>query len=142
MLLQMTPQQHYPANTILVVEDYGPSATVAILMLEHLGFNVIAAENGHQAVVTVWNAATPFAAILMDLQMNDMDGFETTRRIREIESERGFRHPIIGVTAHALTGDRERCLAAGMDDYISKPVHPEILASTLRRFLPESHISW
>jgi CheY-like chemotaxis protein len=68
----------------------------------------------------------------MDVQMHGMDGLETTRHIREDESQGGPRHTIIGVTAHALAGDRERCLAAGMDDYISKPVLPDILAQKLR----------
>jgi two-component system, sensor histidine kinase len=60
-----------------------------------------------------------------------MDGFETTRRIRELEKAKGFRHYIIGVTAHALAGDRERCLEAGMNQYMSKPVQPDILAQKL-----------
>jgi signal transduction histidine kinase len=125
-----TPQQLH--GHILVVEDYGPNIMVATMMLEELGFRVETAENGRQAIERVERAQAPFTAILMDVQMHGMDGLETTRRIRALEQERGLPpHFIIGVTAHALAGDRERCLSAGMDDYISKPVHLEILASKL-----------
>ena len=67
----------------------------------------------------------------MDVQMQDMDGYETTRRIRALEQKKGLHHYIIGVTAHALAGDREKCLEAGMDDYMSKPVNPDLLAQKL-----------
>jgi len=118
-------------GTILVVEDYMPNVMVITMMLEDLGFEVLAAENGMQAIGIVANRNEPFTAILMDVQMHEMDGLEATRRIRALEPGKGFRQPIIGVTAHALAGDRERCISAGMDDYISKPIHPEILASRL-----------
>ena len=65
--------------------------------------------------------------------MHEMDGLETTLRIRELEAARGIRNTIIGVTAHALAGDRDRCLAAGMDDYVSKPINPDVLESKLKR---------
>ena len=119
------------SGTVLIVEDYAPNIMVATMMLEDLGFTVATAENGRQAIDAVTNAEKPFLAILMDVQMYDMDGLETTRRIRELEITKGQRNTIIGVTAHALTGDRERCIAAGMDDYVSKPIHPDILAAKL-----------
>lgn len=119
-------------GTVLLVEDYAPNVLVASMMLENLGFTVVAAEDGKKALAYVQEASAPFVAILMDVQMQGMDGFETTGKIREMEAEKGFRHTIIGVTAHALAGDRERCIAAGMDDYLSKPIHPDILASKLR----------
>ncbi len=118
-------------GTVLVVDDYPPNVMVASLMLEHLGFDVDVAPDGADALDKVAMRTSPYTAILMDVQMPEMDGFETTRRVREIESEKGFRHYIIGVTAHALAGDRERCLEAGMDQYMSKPVHPDILAQKL-----------
>ena len=141
-----TPAKHTPAplpetdketcqGTVLVVEDYLPNIMVASMMLENMGFNVVTSENGQQAIEQIANATTPFTAILMDVQMQGIDGLETTRRIRQMEHGKDFRHVIIGVTAHALAGDRERCLAAGMDDYISKPIHPEILSSKLRQIL-------
>jgi two-component system, sensor histidine kinase len=67
----------------------------------------------------------------MDVQMQDMDGFEATKQVRAIEKEKGIRHFIIGVTAHALAGDRDKCLDAGMDDYMSKPIHPDLLAQKI-----------
>lgn len=120
-------------GTVLLVEDYAPNIMVATMMLEDLGYTVVSADNGASALALVEGSAVPYVAILMDVQMQDMDGLETTRRIREMEQKKGFRHTIIGVTAHALAGDRERCLGAGMDDYISKPIHPEVLASKLRQ---------
>lgn len=119
--------------TVLVVEDYGPNIMVATLMLEEIGYSVAIAESGQEALDKLQAAKEPFLAILMDVQMYGMDGLETTRRIREMERAQGRSHIIIGVTAHALAGDRERCLAAGMNDYISKPIHPDILADKLAR---------
>jgi CheY-like chemotaxis protein len=104
---------------------------VATLMLEHLGYSADVARSGSEAIEKIKNITAPYSAILMDVQMQGMDGFETTRRIRVLEKEKGFMHFIIGLTAHALAGDRERCLEAGMDDYMSKPVHPDILAQKL-----------
>ena len=124
---------------VLIVEDYEPNIMVLSLMLEELGYDTVAATSGAEALTLIRDAlsddgAGPFHAILMDVQMHGMDGLETTSCIRESEIEnpgRVPRHTIIGVTAHALAGDRERCLAAGMDDYISKPVLPDILAQKL-----------
>jgi len=118
-------------GTVLVVEDYAPNVMVISMMLENLGFEVIAAENGMKAIDIVEGRDTPFTAIFMDVQMQEMDGLEATQRIRQIEQTKNFRQTIIGVTAHALAGDRERCISAGMDDYISKPIHPDILATRL-----------
>ena len=115
---------------VLVVEDYEPNVMVLSLMLEELGYDTVAAMSGREALDLI-GEAPPFHAILMDVQMHGMDGLDTTRHIRAVEKSGGPRHTIIGVTAHALAGDRERCLAAGMDDYISKPVLPGILAQKL-----------
>jgi len=120
-------------KTILVVEDYAPNMLVARLMLEDMGFEVTTAENGIKAIELVQDQKTSFSAILMDVQMEGMDGYETTRKIRKIEQEKKGRNFIIGVTAHALAGDRDRCLSAGMDEYISKPIHPDILSQKLSK---------
>ena len=116
---------------ILLVEDYPANAMVATLMLENLGFSVETATCGSEALEHVEKSNKPYSAILMDVQMHDMDGYETTRRIREIEKDRKYRNRIIGVTAHALAGDKERCIEVGMDDYMSKPINPGILADKL-----------
>jgi len=129
-------EENHPAaiqngGTILIVEDYAPNEMVARLMLEGMGYKVVAVETGEEAIKIVTSAAETFLAILMDVQMQGMDGLETTRRIHDLEAVSGVRQTIIGVTAHALAGDRERCLSAGMDDYISKPIHPDILEAKL-----------
>lgn len=116
---------------VLLVEDYPANVMVASLMLEELGYEVEAVSCGADAVASMEKAKAPYAAVLMDVQMNGMDGYETTRRLRAIEAKHGVRHRIIGVTAHALAGDRERCLDAGMDDYMSKPIHMDTLARKL-----------
>ncbi len=120
---------HMPS--VLLVEDYPPSILVGTLMLEHLGYAVETASCGPEAIEKVGAASKPFMAILMDVQMPGMDGFEALNLIRKLEREKGYRNTIIAVTAQALAGDRERCLAAGMDDYISKPISPHILAQKL-----------
>lgn len=122
-------------RTVLIVEDYAPNVMVASMLLEDLGFSVIVAENGIDAIAAVQDPANQFIAILMDMQMHGMDGLETTRRIREWEKTQDIHHTIIGLTAHALAGDRERCISAGMDDYMSKPVHPDILAAKLKNLV-------
>jgi CheY-like chemotaxis protein len=124
-------EQIVDQGAILLVEDYPPNVMVATMMLENLGFSVVAVNCGEAALQKIRANSQPYLAILMDVQMHDMDGFETTRLIRLLEQEKGFRQPILGVTAHALAGDRERCLEAGMDDYMSKPIHPDILAQKL-----------
>jgi signal transduction histidine kinase len=133
------PPQDYSAPVVadgakpavLIVEDYEPNIMVLSLMLEELGYDTIAATSGREAL-DLLESNPPFHAILMDVQMHGMDGLDTTRHIRAGEKAGDPRHTIIGVTAHALAGDRERCLMAGMDDYISKPVLPDILAQKLR----------
>ena len=119
------------AATVLLVDDYPPGLLVGTLMLEYLGYQVEGITCGQEAIDKVRAATIPYVAILMDIQMPDMNGFEATKRIRAIETEKGYTNVIIAVTAHAMTGDRERCLQAGMNDYISKPIHPDILAQKL-----------
>ena len=102
---------------------------MATRFLEKQGYTVDAATDGRQAVAKV--KAGNFDLILMDVQMPEIDGFEATAAIREMEKAKGGHIQIIAMTAHALKGDRERCLAAGMDGYISKPFRPEELLTEI-----------
>jgi two-component system sensor histidine kinase/response regulator len=119
---------------ILVVEDNEVNQLVARATVTKFGFDVDVVANGAEAVDAT--RATPYAAVLMDCHMPVMDGFEATRAIRSRDGQ--YRHlPIIAMTAGALDGDRERCLAAGMDDYLSKPVDAAELDAALTRWVPE-----
>jgi CheY-like chemotaxis protein len=120
--------------SILLVEDNPVNREVAVGMLESLGCATDAAENGWMALKAM-NAAT-YDAVLMDCQMPVMDGLAATGEIRRREQASGAaRVPIIALTANAMEGDRERCLAAGMDDFLSKPFTQQQLATLLRRWL-------
>lgn len=114
---------------VLVVEDNYVNQKVIRRTLEKWGIAVEIAENGQQALE--WLARAPFHLVLMDCQMPIMDGYEATRRIRAYEATRGLHIPIITLTANALEGDREKCLECGMDDYLSKPINPDLLWSKL-----------
>ncbi|GAB6042453.1 hybrid sensor histidine kinase/response regulator [Endothiovibrio diazotrophicus] len=116
---------------VLLVEDNAINRQVAGEMLESLGLRVSLAHNGREAVEAV--AGECFDLVLMDVQMPEMDGFEATRRIRGAGGRDDL--PIIALTAHAMEGDRERCLTAGMNDHISKPIDPEPLFDTLVRWI-------
>jgi signal transduction histidine kinase/ligand-binding sensor domain-containing protein/CheY-like chemotaxis protein len=117
---------------VLLVEDNPINQRLALRLLEKNGHHVTVAGNGREALETLERLGWNFDAVLMDIQMPEMDGLETTREIRRIESS-GTRHlPIVAVTAHALKRDRERCLEAGMDDYVSKPIDSELLLRLLQ----------
>jgi len=116
---------------ILLVEDNAVNQLVASRMLQQYGCDVGTADDGQQAIDAV--QAAEYDLILMDCQLPGIDGYEATRTIR---AGSGHRIPIIALTAHAMSGERERCLAAGMDDYLSKPVRREALVTTLARWLP------
>jgi PAS domain S-box-containing protein len=120
---------------ILLVEDNEVNRTLVTRLLGKQGHHVVVARNGKEAVAAVEQASRgAFDLILMDVQMPEMDGFETTSAIRARELLTGGRVPIIAVTAHAMKGDRERCLGAGMDGYLSKPVQVQQLLNLLREF--------
>ena len=120
---------------VLVVEDNQTNQIVIRGMLENLGCRIDMAENGWEAVNAVENI--PYDLVFMDCHMPRVDGYEASRRIRQNEAQSGNRHlPIIALTAHAMKGDREMCLAAGMDDYLSKPCSDSQLQSILKKWLP------
>ena len=116
---------------ILLVEDNPVNQSVIEAMLRSLGFEVVTALDGLQAVEQVLEQR--FAAVLMDCRLPVVDGYEATRRIRLLPN--GAQVPIIALTANALQGDRERCLAAGMNDYLSKPFKRTELQQVLQRWL-------
>jgi signal transduction histidine kinase/DNA-binding response OmpR family regulator len=119
-------------SRVLVVEDNAANLKVTVRMVERLGYRADVANNGVEAVSILQRV--PYDAVLMDCQMPEMDGYEATRRIRSHE-DAGRHVPIIAMTAAALAGDRERCLAAGMDDYLSKPVKLHVVAALLERWI-------
>jgi two-component system, sensor histidine kinase and response regulator len=117
--------------SILLAEDNVVNRAVAAAILERRGHSLVHAVNGREAVEAA--AREAFDLIFMDVQMPEMDGLEATSRIREAEQATGRHTPIAAMTAHAMAGDRERCLAAGMDEYISKPLNKAELLALLER---------
>ena len=114
---------------VLVVEDNNVNQLVAIGQIQRLGHACVVASNGAEAIDLV--AREPFDIVLMDIQMPDMDGYEATRRIRQLPPSKR-EVPVIALTAHALAGEREKCIAAGMNDYLAKPVSLEQLGAVVR----------
>jgi CheY-like chemotaxis protein len=124
-----------PSLRILVVEDNAVNTKVAMHLLKKLGLKASAAANGREAMATL--AEHPFDLVFMDVQMPEMDGYEVTRAIRSGKAgERNLTIPIVALTASALKADREECFAAGMNDYIVKPVYLNNLAEVIRRLPP------
>ncbi|MDX2252760.1 MAG: response regulator [Nitrospira sp.] len=153
LVTRHTLADHRPRQRILIVEDNLINQKLAVRMAEKLGYQAFVAENGEEALKAL--ETEDFAVVIMDCQMPVMDGFEATRRIRERESSlmtrdmpnetrdpEGNRRPghipIIAVTANAMQGDRENCLAAGMDDYLAKPIQMETLRAVLHRWAAPS----
>ena len=120
---------------ILLVEDNEINQVLAVSLLKTRGHRVTLASNGREAVE--WYRKDRFDLILMDVQMPEMDGFAATRAIRSLERDAPRPAvPIVAMTAHAMAGDREKCIAAGMDDYVSKPIEPELLFSVIDKLAP------
>ena len=147
---------------ILLAEDNITNQQVALGILKKLGLRADAVANGEEVLIAL--ETLPYDLVLMDVQMPEMDGYEATRRIRNYEkiimndefgmmkekepekltaySSLAIRHsaiPIIAMTAHAMQGDRQRCIEAGMNDYITKPVSPHALAEVLGKWLPKEN---
>jgi PAS domain S-box-containing protein len=123
-----------PGRRILVAEDNAVNQKLVVRLLEKAGQKVVVAGNGREAVDLLDRQR--FDLVLMDVQMPEMDGFEATAAVRRKEAAAGSHVPIVAMTAHAMKGDRERCLSAGMDSYISKPIQARELYEILERFLP------
>ncbi|MBI5578280.1 MAG: response regulator [Deltaproteobacteria bacterium] len=132
-----TPPAAQPgrALTVLVAEDTAFNQKFILRLLERWGHVAVLAEDGRKAVAAF--SAGRFDIVFMDVQMPEMDGLEAARAIRRVEETRGGRTPIIAMTAHAIMGDRERCLAAGMDDYLPKPIDSEKLRRMMNRLVPD-----
>ena len=121
------------SSHILLAEDSLVNQKLAVALLEKYGNTVVVANNGREALAAL--KTQQFDFVLMDVQMPDMDGLEATATLREREKETGEHMPVIAMTAYAMKGDRQRCLAAGMDDYVSKPIHAEALFDTIAAVL-------
>ncbi len=135
---QSAPAPAEPVR-ILLVEDNAVNQMVAKGFLTRRNYSVTAVDNGREALALLERDPNAFHVILMDIQMPEMDGFAATEAIRQRESVRGgARTPIIAMTAHVLIADRARCLAAGMDGYVTKPILPELLFAEIGRVVHES----
>ncbi len=116
---------------VLLAEDNAVNRTLATRLLQKHGHTVVVVENGRQALDALERETVDL--VLMDVQMPEMDGLEATAAIREKEKKTGHHLPIIALTAHAMKGDREKCLAAGTDDYLTKPIRTADLFAAVER---------
>jgi CheY-like chemotaxis protein/HPt (histidine-containing phosphotransfer) domain-containing protein len=126
-----SPDQCRRSLHVLLAEDNLVNQKLAVRLLEKRGHTAVVVGNGREAVARL--AQEVFDVVLMDVQMPEMDGFEATSALRQAERASGRHTPVVAMTAHAMKGDRERCLEAGMDDYVSKPLRPEELFETIER---------
>jgi signal transduction histidine kinase/DNA-binding response OmpR family regulator len=133
LVTRHTLQENKHRPRILLAEDNAVNQTLAVRLLEKRGYSVSVAGNGREAVEIFEN--NPFDVVLMDIQMPEMNGFEATAAIRAKEKTSGRHIPIVAMTAHALKSDQERCISAGMDGYVSKPIRTSELFSTIERML-------
>ena len=118
---------------ILLAEDHPPNQQLAVRLLERRGHCVVVANNGREALAEL--DKEPFDLFLTDIQMPELDGFATTQAIRDLEKQTGNHLPIVAMTAHAMKGDAERCLQAGMDGYVSKPVRRAALYDAIEKVM-------
>jgi CheY-like chemotaxis protein len=121
---------------VLVVEDSSVNQIVAARTLERCGCSAVIADDGTKGLAALERQT--FDAVLMDCQMPVLDGYAATLELRRREAVSGGHTPVIAMTAHVMAGDRERCLAAGMDDYVAKPLRRDELSAVLRRWIPDS----
>lgn len=129
----LAPVVSKSAIRILIVEDYDDNRDILLVLLEEMGYKADCVTNGQEFLDRI--AEQDYDIILMDCQMPILDGYEATRRLRQREA--GEKHAIvIGLTAHAMEGDRQKCLDAGMDDYISKPIEAEMFSTLLLSWAP------
>jgi len=135
---ELMPSASKRSLRILVAEDTPFNQKFILRLLGRWGHQAVIADNGRLALDAL--AKDNYDLVLMDVQMPEMDGFETTKTIRESEKQTGQHIPIIAMTAHAMKGDRERCLEAGMDDYISKPISSDTLLETIRAIVPTEDV--
>jgi two-component system sensor histidine kinase/response regulator len=133
LVTRHTLRENKHRTRVLLAEDNAVNRTLAVRLLEKRGYSVIVAGNGAEAVEAFENNL--FDVVLMDIQMPVMNGFEATAVIRAKEKFTGGHIPIIAMTAHALKGDQERCISAGMDGYVSKPIRTSELFSTIESML-------
>jgi CheY-like chemotaxis protein len=137
VVIRQTLRESNRSLHILLAEDNTVNQMLAVRLLEKRGHTVEVAANGKLALSAL--EAGRFDAILMDVQMPEMSGFEATTAIREKEQSTGGRIPIIAMTAHAMKGDRERCIAEGMDGYVSKPIRAKELFEAIDDLVPPSN---
>jgi CheY-like chemotaxis protein len=134
LVTRHTLREQRQSLSFLVAEDNSVNQRLIARLLEKRGHNVVLAQNGREALQTLEHQH--FDIVLMDIQMPEMDGFEATKLIREKEKASGTHLPIIALTAHAMQGDEENCLACGMDGYVTKPIKLEELFSVIEKVLP------
>jgi two-component system sensor histidine kinase/response regulator len=134
LVTRHTLREQRQSLSFLVAEDNVVNQTVIARLLVKRGHTVVVAQNGRETLEAL--EKQHFDIVLMDVQMPDMDGFEATKRIREKEKASGAHLPIIALTAHAMKGDEERCLAGGMDGYVTKPIKLEELFSVIEKLVP------
>src|SRR5205807_1397798 len=120
---------------ILLAEDNLINQKLAVRLLENHGHRVVVAQNGREALACLEQMS--FDVVLMDVQMPEVDGYRATMAIRRREQDTLRHIPVIAMTAHAMKGDRERCLEAGMDSYVAKPINSAVLFQTIRTVLQE-----
>jgi two-component system, sensor histidine kinase and response regulator len=136
LIMRHSLRATHRTGRFLLVEDSKVNQTLAQRLLERRGHTVVIANNGREALAILEEVTSAgFDLVLMDLQMPEMGGFECTAIIRAREEVTRFHLPIIAMTAHAMKGDEQRCLAAGMDDYLSKPIQPDDLFEVVERHL-------
>jgi CheY-like chemotaxis protein len=133
MALEVERRHWAKGRRVLVAEDNRVNQVVTSRLLEKYGFQTLAAHSGRAVLEMLqWE---PVDLVLMDVQMPDIDGLEATRRIRELEKKTGAHLPILAMTANAMQGDRDKCLYAGMDGYLAKPVQSDQLYQAIESLL-------